>query len=46
MSSSGFSQSLRMLATETNRKHFKCKVVGDVAVITMDSPGVKVMCIM
>ncbi|XP_014481844.1 PREDICTED: trifunctional enzyme subunit alpha, mitochondrial isoform X2 [Dinoponera quadriceps] len=30
-----------MLATEANRKHFKCKLVNDVAVITMDSPGVK-----
>ncbi|EFN77749.1 Trifunctional enzyme subunit alpha, mitochondrial [Harpegnathos saltator] len=34
-------QTSRTLATAANRKHFKCKVVDDVAVITMDSPGVK-----
>ncbi|GAB1868424.1 enoyl-CoA hydratase [Camponotus japonicus] len=38
----GLHQSLRTLATEANRKHFKCKIVNDVAVITMDSPGVQV----
>lgn len=37
----GLHQSLRTLATEANRKHFKCKIVNDVAVITMDSPGVQ-----
>ncbi|XP_011149584.1 trifunctional enzyme subunit alpha, mitochondrial [Harpegnathos saltator] len=37
----GMYQTSRTLATAANRKHFKCKVVDDVAVITMDSPGVK-----
>ncbi|XP_029164678.1 trifunctional enzyme subunit alpha, mitochondrial [Nylanderia fulva] len=37
----GLYQPLRTLATEANRKHFKCKIVNDVAVITIDSPGVK-----
>lgn len=38
----GLHQPLRTLATEANRKHFKCKIVNDVAVITIDSPGAKV----
>lgn len=37
----GLHQSLRTLTTEANRKYFKCKIVNDVAVITMDSPGVQ-----
>lgn len=40
---SGLYQPLRTLATEANRKHFKCKIVNDVAVIIMDSPGSKVI---
>ncbi|KAL6424815.1 hypothetical protein ACFW04_010029 [Cataglyphis niger] len=39
---SGLYQPLRTLATEANRKHFKCKIVNDVAVIIMDSPGAKI----
>ncbi|XP_015604773.1 trifunctional enzyme subunit alpha, mitochondrial [Cephus cinctus] len=35
-------QPLRTLATISDRKHFKCKVVQDVAIVTIDSPGVKV----
>lgn len=35
-------QPLRTLATVTSQKHFKCKYVEDVAVITLDSPGSKV----
>ncbi|TGZ47655.1 trifunctional enzyme subunit alpha, mitochondrial [Temnothorax longispinosus] len=35
-------QQSRTLATVANRKYFKCKTVGDVAVITIDSPNVKV----
>lgn len=38
----GLQQSVRTLATAANRKHFKCKTVGDVAVITIDSPNVKI----
>ena len=38
----GLYQPLRTLATEANRKHFKCKIVNDVAVITFDSPGIKI----
>ncbi|KAM0727992.1 Trifunctional enzyme subunit alpha, mitochondrial [Formica fusca] len=38
----GLYQPLRTLATEANRKHFKCKIVNDVAVIIMDSPGSKI----
>ncbi|KAL7298695.1 hypothetical protein TKK_0008454 [Trichogramma kaykai] len=34
-------QPLRTLATESKNKHFSYKVVEDVAVITLDSPGVK-----
>ncbi|XP_032678074.1 trifunctional enzyme subunit alpha, mitochondrial [Odontomachus brunneus] len=37
----GLYQISRTLATEANRKHFKCKIVDNVAVIAMDSPGVK-----
>ncbi|EZA54760.1 hypothetical protein DMN91_007399 [Ooceraea biroi] len=37
----GLYQPLRTLATEADKKHFKYKVVGNVAVITIDSPGVK-----
>ncbi|XP_050461268.1 trifunctional enzyme subunit alpha, mitochondrial [Cataglyphis hispanica] len=40
--STGLYQPLRTLATEANRKHFKCKIVNDVAVIIMDSPGAKI----
>lgn len=39
----GLYQSSRTLATETNKKHFKCKLVDNVMVMTMDSPGVKVV---
>ncbi|CAK9799130.1 Trifunctional enzyme subunit alpha, mitochondrial [Anthophora quadrimaculata] len=35
-------KSLRTFATSSNTKHLKCKVVDNVAVITIDSPGVKV----
>ncbi|XP_001605350.2 trifunctional enzyme subunit alpha, mitochondrial [Nasonia vitripennis] len=35
-------QPLRTLATEAKNKHFSYKVVEDVAVISIDSPGVKV----
>lgn len=35
-------KSLRNLATVSGHKHTKCKIVEDVAVITIDSPGVKV----
>lgn len=38
----GLYQPLRTLATGTKNKHFSYKVVEDVAVISMDSPGVKV----
>ncbi|XP_011877711.1 PREDICTED: trifunctional enzyme subunit alpha, mitochondrial [Vollenhovia emeryi] len=38
----GLQQSIRTLVTEANRKHLKCKTVGDVAVITIDSPNVKI----
>lgn len=31
------------MASGADRKHFKCKNVNDVAVITIDSPGVKVI---
>lgn len=34
-------KSLRNLATVATNKHTKCKIVDDVAVITLDSPGVK-----
>ncbi|XP_043283987.1 trifunctional enzyme subunit alpha, mitochondrial [Venturia canescens] len=33
---------LRMLATGATQKHFKCKIVDDVAVVTLDTPGTKV----
>ncbi|XP_076242682.1 monolysocardiolipin acyltransferase Mtpalpha [Calliopsis andreniformis] len=35
-------QTVRTLATATNNKHLKYKVVDNVAVITIDSPGAKV----
>ncbi|KAF7404835.1 hypothetical protein V1477_003478 [Vespula maculifrons] len=35
-------QPLRTLTSMPSKKHFKCKVVDDVAVITLDSPGTKV----
>lgn len=35
-------QPLRSLANMSDKKHFKYKVVDDVAVITLDSPGTKV----
>ncbi|XP_011064399.1 PREDICTED: LOW QUALITY PROTEIN: trifunctional enzyme subunit alpha, mitochondrial [Acromyrmex echinatior] len=38
----GLQQSTRTLATEANKKYFKYKTVGDVAVITIDSPNAKV----
>ncbi|KAL0101610.1 hypothetical protein PUN28_019028 [Cardiocondyla obscurior] len=38
----GMQLSIRTLVTEANKKHFKCKTVGDVAVITIDSPNVKI----
>ncbi|XP_012538607.1 trifunctional enzyme subunit alpha, mitochondrial [Monomorium pharaonis] len=38
----GLQQSTRALATEANRKYFKYKTVGDVAVITIDAPNAKV----
>ncbi|KAG5326879.1 ECHA enzyme, partial [Acromyrmex heyeri] len=38
----GLQQSTRTLATEANKKYFKYKTVGDVAVITIDSPNTKV----
>ncbi|KAJ8670567.1 hypothetical protein QAD02_001826 [Eretmocerus hayati] len=34
-------QPLRTLATETKTKHFALKVIDDVAVVSIDSPGVK-----
>ncbi|XP_012225158.1 trifunctional enzyme subunit alpha, mitochondrial isoform X2 [Linepithema humile] len=38
----GLYQPLRTMVSGADRKHFKCKNVNDVAVITIDSPGVKV----
>ncbi|XP_063978459.1 trifunctional enzyme subunit alpha, mitochondrial [Diachasmimorpha longicaudata] len=38
---SGHQTSLRFLATSVSNKHTKYKIVEDVAVITLDSPGVK-----
>ncbi|XP_011309184.1 trifunctional enzyme subunit alpha, mitochondrial [Fopius arisanus] len=38
---SGYQSSLRFLATAATNKHTKYKLIDDVAVITLDSPGVK-----
>lgn len=42
LSRSALKQPLRALSTMSDKKHFRYKVVEDVAVITIDSPGVKV----
>lgn len=42
LTKSAIVQPLRTLTSITGKKHFKCKVVDDVAVITLDSPGTKV----
>ncbi|KAI4502124.1 hypothetical protein M0802_002806 [Mischocyttarus mexicanus] len=42
LTNSAIIQPFRTLTSITGKKHFKCKVVDDVAVITLDSPGTKV----
>lgn len=46
VSISALYQTIRTYASISSAKHLKYKVVDNVAVVTIDSPGVKVLCLL